>query len=180
MSFTFLGTKSVGSFAKSLPDLALPELLAFLAELTRQQGDFSARLATYVQLSGIAITDPATLIAQLTAAIAALKDQIAAIVAGAIPAIPTITASVDADLAILLPKLAALQLIVDQINAAISLGGLHCFKVDSTPADLGGEVSSLIGGGIAGGLASARIRGVMAVTEDPATFLALQGLILTG
>lgn len=180
MSVEYLGSKSLGAVAIGVDLLALPQLLQFLAELLSQKGDIVARLAVYAQLTGVAITDPATLIAQLEAAILALKDQVAAIVAGAIPAIPTISAGVDAELALLLPRIAALQLIVDQLNAAVSAGGVHAFKIDSTAAEVGGELASLVSGGIGGGLPSARIKGVMYVTESPATFAAMSGVLLTG
>jgi hypothetical protein len=133
VSVTFLGTKSVGAFAKGIDTLALPQLLSLSERAPRQQGDLSARLAVYANLAGVALTDPATMIAQIEATILAMKDQIAAIVAGFIPAIPTFSASVDADLLVLLPKLAALQIIYDQIKGAVSLGGVHLFSVDSTP-----------------------------------------------
>jgi hypothetical protein len=157
VSVTFLGTKSVGAFAKGFDTLALPQLLAFLNELLSQQGDLSARLAVYANIAGVAITDPATMIAQIEAAILAMKDQIAAIVAGFIPAIPTFSASVDATSWCSCQSSQHCRSSYDQIKAPVSLGGVHLFSVDSTPADVGGELASLVSGGIDGGLPNARI-----------------------
>jgi hypothetical protein len=180
VSVTYLGSKSIGQIAIGISALSLPQLLAFLNELLRQQGDLEARIALYVQYTGVAVTDPATLAAQLEAAILALKDQIAAIVASAIPAMPTINAGVEAELTALLPRLAALQLIYDQLDAAMKVAGVHAFRIDSKPAELGNELQALIGGGIAGGLPNARVQGVMYLTESPATLATLGGVLLAG
>ncbi len=175
-----LGSKTVGAINIGVAALSLPALLQYLAELQAQQAELLARLNLYVQVSAT-FTDPTALIAQLQAAIAALMSQIAAILAGVLPSLPTATASVNVEIGALLPKLLPLNALITSINAAISAGGIHAWSIDTTAAQLGGEVSAGVAGGLpGGGLPGARVRGVLFLTESAAAHAALGTLLLTG
>ncbi len=178
MSVTFLGTKSLGAANIAL-GLAAPAIAAFIADVLARiaalQGQVTANLALIATLP-----DPVAMAQAIAAAAAAALAAIADIITS-IP-LPLIDANVGLglDLAALLALLPQIQLIFDTLTAAVSAGGVHAFKVDATPATVGGELSALVSGGINGGLANARIRGVLFVTENPATFAAMSTVLLTG
>jgi hypothetical protein len=144
---THLGSKTVGAICIGLSAIALPSLAHYLDELAAKVADYKARLDAYVKISAH-FTSPAALITQLEAAILGLKDRLAAIVAGAIPAIPTATASVTADLGLVLPKFAALQLIIDELKLSLSAGGVHAYSVDGDAASVGSDLGATIAGGL--------------------------------
>jgi hypothetical protein len=179
MSVTHLGSKSVGAINIGVSTIALPQLSALLADLLSRiaalQGQVTANLALIATLP-----DPAAMAAAIAAAAAAAVSQIAAIITS-IPA-PLVSANVTlgVDLAGLQSLLVALQLAVDTLTAAVSAGGVHAFRVDSTAAAVAGELSALTSGGMpGGGLPGARVYGVVLLTESPAAFSALSTVLLT-
>lgn len=179
MSVSHLGSKTLGAVSIGVTTLTLPQVLQYLSELLSQQAELVARLDAYASIQ-VSFTDPATLIAQLQAALAGFSSQLAAIAAGALPTIGDATLSINADLAGLGLRVAALRDLTTQLEVALSAGGLHAFSVDSTAATVGAELAAQTAGGMpGGGLPNARVRGVVLLTEDPATYTALSSLLLT-
>lgn len=170
----YLGSKTVGAFAIGLSTIAYPLLLEYLASLVAKHAEIQARLAIYATLS-VTLPDPAAMIAQLQAAVAALMAQIESILKGAIPAITFSGINVEADLALILPALGAIQLAKATLDAAFSAGGLHVWSIDTSASALAGEVSAALSGGLpGGGLPGARVLGALILTELPATHSALR------
>lgn len=177
MSFTFLGTKSVGAACIGVA-LAVPTLAGSLGDLLSRIAALEAQVAANAAML-LSLPNPAEIAASIQsaalAAVAAISDIVTSIPGPLISA----NASLEKDLAVLVGLKASIESVVGTLSGAISAGGVHCFAIDSTPASLGGEVSAAIAGGISGGLPGARIRGVMLVTEDPASFAALSAVVAT-
>ncbi len=167
MAVTYITTTSLASANLAIP-LVLPaltqmitDLLARLAELTGQINANVALLAT--------LPNPADLAAAIAAAAASALSQIANIITS-IPQ-PLIEANLSFGAKFLALDVFRVQLesILTTLNGALSAGGVHVFKVDSTAAAVGSELAALVSGGINGGLPGARVQGVMLLTESPAT-----------
>lgn len=175
----YLGSKTLGAISLALGQ-ALPALDAYLKELLSQNGELAGRLEVYARFSG-AVADPTTLAAQLAAAIANFPAQLSSIALGAMPSVTTAVASVNADMLKLAARLNGLRMLYEALSAAASAGGVHAFAVDSTPANVGPELAAEVSGGMpGGGLPGARIRGVIFLTENPATYTAMSTFFPTG
>lgn len=176
---TVVGTYSVASANLAIA-LALPALTDLLADLLSRIAALNGQITANATLLATP-PDPAALASAITAAAAAAVSQIASILASIPGPLISANASLGANVAALLGLQALLQSIVTQFTAAASAGGLHVLAVDSTPAMVGGELSGLVGGGMpGGGLPTARIRGAIYLTEDPATFAVMSTLFRTG
>lgn len=179
MSVTYLGSKSIGAVCLSIA-LAVPALTPALSDLVGRIGSLQAQIAGNAATIA-APPNPVALAASLTSAAAAAVASIPLIVAS-IPA-PLLAANVTlaADVAALLALKDLINAALLPLSAAASAGGLHALAVDSTPATVGTELASLVSSGMpGGGLPTARVRGVVLLTEDPATFSALSTVLLTG
>jgi len=179
MSVTYVGSYSVGS-ANLAVAAALPVLSSLLSDLLSRIASLQGQIDANASIIATP-PDPTALAAQLAAAAASAVASITAIVASVPTAMVQANASLGADLGALLALRASLQTIVDTFSAAASAGGLHVLAVDSTPAQVGGELGGAVSGGMpGGGLPTARIRGALYLTEDPATFSTFSGLFRTG
>lgn len=177
MAVTHLGSKTVGAVNPGVQTLALPALLQYLADLASRLAMLGDQLSAYADAS-VSFTNPLDVLAALEETIALLAAQIADIATGILPTIGTASADCNAQLGGLKLQLDALDTLVKQLEAAASTGGVHAFSVDSTPGNVGAELGSLIGGGMPdGGPPTARIRGVLLLTEAPAAYAALGSLI---
>lgn len=178
MAVTFLGTKSVGAACIGVA-LAVPALAAALADLLSRLADLQGQVAANIALI-TSVPDPMAILAAIEGAVKGLVDNITGIVASIPGPLIEANATLGLDIAALLALKLQLETLIGTLTAAVSAGGVHAFKVDSTPAMVGTELAALVSGGIAGGLSNARIQGVLFVTESPATFSALSSVLLTG
>lgn len=179
MSVTYVGSYSVAS-ANLAIGLALPAISSLLSDLLARIAALNGQIAANATLI-LTPPDPTALAASIAAAAAAAVSQIASIITSIPGPLISANASLGANVAALLGLQLALQSIVDTFSAAASAGGLHVLAVDSTPAMVGGELSGLVSGGMpGGGLPTARVRGVLMLTEDPATFATMSALFRTG
>lgn len=179
MSVTYVGSRPIGAVCLSIA-LAVPALTPALSDLVTRIGSLQAQIAANASTAA-SPPNPVALAASLTTAAAAALASIPAIVAS-IPG-PLLAANVTlaADVASLLALKDLVTTALSTLSAAASAGGLHVLAVDSTPATVGSELDALVSGGMpGGGLPTARVRGVLLLTEDPATFSALSTVLLTG
>ena len=179
MSVTYVGSKSIGAVCLSIA-LAVPALTPALSDLVTRIGSLQSQIAANAATAA-SPPNPVALAASLASAAAAAVASIPVIVAS-IPG-PLLAANITlaADVASLLALQALLTSALSTLSAAASAGGLHVLSVDSTPATVGTELASLVSSGMpGGGLPTARVRGVLLLTEDPATFSALSTVLLTG
>lgn len=180
MAVTHLGSKTLGAVHPGLKTLALPALLQYLNDLISQVASLTSQATQYAQLLATP-PNPLQLLAELKQVIDTLAAQIATIAASVLPTLTAGSISFAAQLGALELKLAGIRALHSEIEAALSAGGVHAFAIDSTPATVGSELAARVAGGMpGGGLPGARIRGVLLVTEDPATFVAMQKLLLVG
>lgn len=179
MSVSTIGTLSIGAVNIGVA-LAIPVLGSSLSEILSLVASLQAQIAANLTLS-LTLPDPLAIAAAIAEAAASAVARIEEILLN-LPG-PLIDANLDlsAQLSLLLSLSVSLNGLLATLNAAASLGGLHAFAVDSTPATIGGEIDALVSGGMpGGGLPTARVRGVLLLTEDPATFSALSTVLLTG
>ena len=178
MTVSTIGTLSVGAVNIGVA-LAIPVLGSSLSEILALTASLEAQIAANLTLS-LTLPDPLAIAAAIAEAAATAVAKIEEILLN-IPG-PLVDANLDlsAQLSLLLALSLNLKGLLATLSAAMSAGGIHAFRVDSTPASLGGEISALVSGGMpGGGLPTARVRGVLLLTEDPAAFTALSTLLLT-
>lgn len=179
MAVTYLGSKTVGAVCISI-GLALPALAPALSDIVSRvsglQAQITANLATIVTPP-----DPAALLASLATSYAELASRIADVVTSVPVAALEANVSLAADVALLSATKDLLASVVSTLEGAASSGGLHAYRVDSTPGSLGAELAALISSGLPGGSGSgAACKGVVLLTESPSTFAALGTVLLTG
>lgn len=174
---THLGSKTLGALNPMLATLTTTALSDYLNSLHVRFNELTAMSQHYVKLA--TLPDPATMAAQLSAALASIGSQLATLALGAIPTIGIAQADFVVQLGLIGVQLAAVTAVMADLVAALSAGGVHAFSVDSTAATVGPELTALVSGGMpGGGLPNARVRGVLLLTEDPAAFTALSKLLL--
>ncbi len=179
MSVRVLGTFSIGSVVTGIGTLAMPALLQYLSDLASQVSALQTQVRAYASLQ-VSLPDPATLVVSLSAALAALPSQLSSIALGALPSVTAGALDIGAQLGALNIQLTSLRSLIDTMTAALSLGGLHAFAVDSTASAVGSELGVVTGGGMpGGGLPGARVYGVVLLTELPAVFAALSVFLRT-
>lgn len=178
MTVTYLGSRSVAGVNLALAT-SLPALNAYVASLLAARSDLQARIETYASLS-VTLADPASIAAQLAAALGTLAGTLTSIAAGALPTVSAASAGAAADLAALGVTISGVRAIVDTLTAAASAGGIHGFAVDSTAGTVGSELALLVSSGLPGGGGpAARVQGVAFLTEDPAAHAALSTVLRT-
>lgn len=178
MSVSYLGSKSVGE-ANIGVALALPALATALHDLTSRLAAAESKIAANLTLISTPLK-PTDLLSSLTAAVTGFASNIETIVASIPGPLLDANLSLASEIGGLLVLQAAITATVSTLTAAASAGGIHVLKIDSTPATVGSELAGLVSGGIGGGLSTARIQGVAFVTESPAAFSAMSGVLLTG
>lgn len=173
---SYLGSKSLGALNPMFASVSTGALSNFLNSLQSQFDSLSAQSQHYLKLA--ALPDPTTMAAQLAAALASIGSQLSAIALQAIPSIGTAQLEFAAQLGLIGAQLLSVKTLMADINAQLSLGGVHAFSVDgSTPATLGNELTTLIGGGMpGGGLPTARLGGVILLSESPASLTGMTKL----
>jgi hypothetical protein len=179
MAVTHLGSKTVGAINIGVT-LALPALAAALADLLARLAALTAQFTANVALLA-SLPDPTELAAAIAAAAAAAVGTITDIITNIPGPIASAQVSLGAELGLLNGIRIALEDVVNTLKAAVSAGGVHAFSVDTTNTAVAGELAAALTGGLpGGGVPTARVRGVLLLTEDPAAFAALSTVLLTG
>lgn len=174
MSVTYLGSKSLGT--------AVPAIGASLGAITAMLSDVANRLASVNQQISIntalttTLPDPLGLAASLATAAAAVAGLAPLIVASYPLPLAASASLLAADLAALNALSAALNAASATLTAAASTGGIHVLSADSTGGSIGGELSAALSGVVT---ASARVQGVIMLTESPAAFATMGSVLLT-
>jgi hypothetical protein len=163
---TKIGTLTVGAAVPSIP-LAIAEISALLAPLLADQTKLAAAIA-----NPIILPDVAGYIAALNAAIANAVN--------ALTNLPTATLQLKADLnvqfGILAALVAAANLLISSLSAAVSAGGVSVYAFDGANTMIGSELQAAVSGDFS---IPAHANALVLFTADPATWSSLGVLLKT-
>lgn len=174
MSVTFIGTKSVGQACLAL-GLALPALAPALADVASRVAGLTATIsANAARLA--APPSPTELATSIALAAASSASAVAALSVALPASLLSANASLAASVATLTSLATLLQGVSDTFTAAASAGGVHVLGVDSTGGTVGPELAAALAGPVP---STARVQGVVLLTESPSTFSALSTVVLT-
>lgn len=166
---SYLGNRSVGTVCLSI-GLVMPSLLGALTDVASRVDGLRAQITANTTF----VPDPTQLLAGLASAASVLASKITDLVAQIPATLLEANVSLGLEVAGLLAYRDALKDTIALLEGAASAGGLHAYAVDSTCSAVGGELSSHLLTGLPAGLGPlARVRGIVLLTESPATVAAL-------